>query len=97
MSSTSLLILSFPNFQKVQNCSIGKLVSLMDQLFFRQDVGAVIGVALSMMENSQAAVKVEIRNRGAARGSIGEVDRKGMFVPLQKFIDVYREMGNSFV
>lgn len=49
--SASLIILSFPSFQKIPNCSIGKLVSAMDRIFYHQEIGAVIGVSLKMMMN----------------------------------------------
>jgi hypothetical protein len=97
--SASLLILSFPSLQKVQNCSIGKLVSLMDQLFPHQDVGAVIGISLSMMKNSQAVVQEEIRNRKAAvQEKIQELcggERK-FFEPYSDFSACYRQNGELF-
>lgn len=56
--SASLLIICAPSFNMIPNCSTGKLVSLMDQIFWKQDVGAVIGVSLSMMKNSKIEVLV---------------------------------------
>ncbi|KAH0786633.1 TBC domain containing protein [Histomonas meleagridis] len=58
--SAALLILSFPTFQKIQNCSSGKLVSVMDGIFYRQEIGAIIGVALSMMYKANDNVEEEI-------------------------------------
>jgi hypothetical protein len=96
--SASLLIFSFPSFHQVRNCSTGKLVSLMDQLLGKQDVGAVIGVSLSMMQNSTAAVQAEIRNRQqfVAKPDTVPEPQKKMFAPITRFAAAYREAGNLF-
>jgi hypothetical protein len=93
--SASLLILSFPSFLKVPNCSTGKLVSLMNQLFQHQDIGAVIGVALSMMANSAAAVQEEIRNRRSTQTRMEAVieGHRKFFVPNRDFSKCYGESG----
>jgi hypothetical protein len=98
--SASLLILSFPSFQKVQNCSVGKLVSIMDQIFPHQDVGAVIGISLSMMSNSPAAVQEEIKNRRTPATQAKErpplEGRRKFFKPNVAFSTYYRESGELF-
>jgi hypothetical protein len=91
--SASLLILSFPSFLKVSNCSVGKLVSLMDEVFRQQDVGAVIGVSLSMMEKSKAAVQTEIRNREPPPKT---QEAKDPFEPVLKYARCYFDNGQLF-
>jgi hypothetical protein len=91
--SASLLILSFPSFLKVSNCSVGKLVSLMDEIFSQQNVGAVIGVSLSMMGNSKAAIQAEIKNRQPTK----DREETGLFVPVGDFAQCYLENRNLFM
>jgi hypothetical protein len=91
--SASLLILSFPSFLKVSNCSVGKLVSLMDDVFRQQDVGAVIGVSLSMMEKSKAAVQAEIKNREPPPKT---QEAQGPFTPVDMFAQCYFDNGQLF-
>ena len=95
--SASLLILSFPSFQKVANCSTGRLVSLMDQIFYQQDVTTVIGVALSMMEKSEEAIRHEINSRkktGTKNTTPGQ--RVQLFEPNTRFTTCYTACGNLF-
>jgi hypothetical protein len=92
--SASLLILSFPSFLRVSNCSSGKLVALMDELFVQQDVGAVIAVSLSMMDNSQADVRAEIKNHKSGEHAVAEEDA---FLPNSTFSDCYAKYGPLFM
>jgi hypothetical protein len=78
---------------KVSNCSAGKLVAVMDEVFGHQNIGAVIGVSLSMMDNSKAAIQAEIRNRQRPK----ERDGSGPFVPVRDFAQCYIEKGNLFM
>jgi hypothetical protein len=67
----------------------------MDQLFQHQDVGAVIGVSLSMMEHSRPAVEEEIKNRHPP-GSHRELaleEQRPFFQPHQVFGRFYLESG----
>ena len=54
--SASLLIMSFPSFSIIPDCSTGKMVSMMDIIAREQDVGNLIGVSLSMMDRSKPEV-----------------------------------------
>jgi hypothetical protein len=87
--SASLLILSFPSFLKVSNCSVGKLVSLIDEVFAQQHVG----VALSTMENSKAAVQAEIKNRQPTK----DREETGLFVPVSDFAQCDIENAKLFM
>lgn len=59
--SASLVILSFPSFQQIPNCSTGKLVSILDRIFYNQEIGALIGVSLKMMNASISDENQELR------------------------------------
>ena len=60
--SASLLIMSFPSFSIIPDCSTGKMVSMMDIISREQDVGNLLGVALSMMERSPHEVEKSMMN-----------------------------------
>ena len=91
--SASIIILSFPSFIKIPNCSSGKLVSLMDQVFYYQDVGAVIGVSLSMMKNSQHEVVTAINEKV----HIPDVQSTSlMFQPLTIYDESYKKYPDLF-
>ena len=92
--SASLIILSFPSFIRIPNCSSGKLVSLMDQVFYNQDVGAVIGVSLSMMKNSQQEMETAMKTKTRVQ-SIPE--HLMMFQPINEYSEAYKKYPDLFM
>jgi hypothetical protein len=92
--SAALLILTFPSFVRVSSCSAGQLLSLMDELFTQHDIGAVIAVSVSMMENSREEVQVEIRNRKVVGA---QMQGSGVFAPNSAFSDCYAKHGSLFL
>lgn len=91
--SASLLILSFPSFHRVANCSSGRLVTLMDQIFHQQDVSTVIGVALSMMEKSEDAIRHEIEGRKKpVLETPAPTKRAPLFEPISRFTQCYESL-----
>lgn len=51
--SASLIIFALQTFMLIPDCSSAKLVSLLDDIFPKFDIGAIIAVALNMMEESK--------------------------------------------
>lgn len=92
--SASLIILSFPSFLKIPNCSSGKLVSVMDQIFYNQDVGAVIGVSLSMMNSSKHELETAMKKKHATHGVTNDLQ---MYQPVTEFDDIYKKYENLFL
>lgn len=92
--SASLIILSYQSFAKIPNCSSGKLVSVMDQIFYHQDVGAVIGVSLSMMKKSKNEMQTQIKMRSAPKK---QNDANQYFKPLTQFSEVYSKYPSMFM
>ncbi|KAH0787101.1 TBC domain containing protein [Histomonas meleagridis] len=92
--SASLLIMSFPTLQKIQNCSSGKLVSLMDGIFSKLDIGTAIGVSLSMM--SAAHIKeIDEINNDVKNEDVNNIKMK-LFEPDEQFQICYTNNGQLF-
>ena len=96
--SASLLILSFPSFQKIPDCSTGKLVSTMDQIFYHQEIGALIGVSLSMMNKSNIEVDEPLSPRASKPTIIEELKIGGrvLFKPNDDYNKAYEEDSSLF-
>ena len=80
--SATLMIFSFPTLQKIQNCSIGKLVSLLDTIFVKQEIGPIIGVSLAIMQEEH----IDLKSIGNHEESFIQT---GMFKPVEKFMNCY--------
>ncbi|OHT10952.1 hypothetical protein TRFO_43679 [Tritrichomonas foetus] len=97
--SASLLILSFPSFQKIPNCSTGKLVSTMDQIFYSQEIGAIIGVSLSMMRRNGRTNTEGKEALGRQVCGVEEVMRTAgrvLFEPVSIYNKIYEEVPSLF-
>ncbi|EAY15481.1 hypothetical protein TVAG_210110 [Trichomonas vaginalis G3] len=92
--SASLIILSYQSFAKIPNCSSGKLVSVMDQIFYHQDVGAVIGVSLSMMKKSKNEMQTQMKLRNTIKKQSETTD---YFCPISQFSDIYSKYPSMFM
>ncbi|KAK8895652.1 hypothetical protein M9Y10_024122 [Tritrichomonas musculus] len=96
--SASLIILSFPSFQQVPNCSTGKLVSMLDRIFYNQEIGAVIGVSIKMMTSSNANNKDE-NSSSEKRKKSSSIFKSGgviLFKPITKYNDTYESVEALF-
>jgi hypothetical protein len=97
--SSSLLILSFPSFLTIQDCSIGKLMSHMDGIFRDQDIGAAIGLTLSLMKRSQAEIQTKNKIPERRQLSVFEIDpaMQWLFQVNLKYSEAYAKMGPLFL
>lgn len=48
--AAALLVFSYPSFKKIDHCSTSRILPICDQVFSKQPVGSVIGVAIQLME-----------------------------------------------
>lgn len=96
--SASLIILSFPSFQQIPNCSSGKLVSMLDRIFYNQEIGAVIGVSLKMMNASFSSNKDEIKSYRKKKIPISTLKSGGivLFQPYVTYNIAYDSAGPLF-
>ena len=86
--TASLIILSFPSFASLPNCSTGTLVSMMDSIFARQDPGTLIGCSIVMMDNFKFSDADEpIQEQESYSES---------FSPDESYSKVYKECGGLF-
>lgn len=100
--SAALLILSFPSFFSIPSCNSGKLISIMDQVFFKQDIGAVIGVALSMMHNEEEKVNQEIKEHDENKKVLDvpskpKNSKKALFQPDRQYEECYSNFSGLYV
>jgi hypothetical protein len=97
--SSSLLILSFPAFLAIEDCSIGKLMSHMDGIFRDQDIGAAIGLTLSLMKRSQAEIQTKNEKQERRRLVAFETDPavQWLFQVNLEYSGAYAKMGPLFL
>ena len=92
--SACLLILSFPTFQKIQNYN-GKFVSLIDQIFFKQDIGSIICISLSMMYSEHPNIQ-PCQPKIIQAKPVKQINDMKIFEPDSKFTDYYSVFDNLF-
>ncbi|OHS98845.1 TBC domain containing protein [Tritrichomonas foetus] len=91
--SASLLIHSFPSISMIPDCSLGKVVSVLDKIFIKQNIGNVIGVSIAMM--SKNAIK-EPEDLPAVEEPI--VSPMNPFFTLDfSSATIYKENGSLFI
>ena len=66
----------------------------MDQIFYNQDVGAVIGVSLSMMNSSKHELETAMKKKHATHGVTNDLQ---MYQPVTEFDDIYKKYENLFL
>lgn len=95
--TASLLILSFPSFMSIPHCSTGKLVSLMDQIFYKLDIGAIIGVALAMLKNRNNRKIVQGNEQDFTKKSfISKASEISLYTPDESYQKIYQNFDNLF-
>ncbi|OHT12008.1 TBC domain containing protein [Tritrichomonas foetus] len=60
--AASLIIFSFPSFQKIKNCSTPHILPLCDKIFSQQPIGSVVGVALTIFTEKSKEINIKKGN-----------------------------------
>jgi hypothetical protein len=97
--SAALLILSFPSFLSLDNCSMGKLVTQMGSIFKEQNVGDLIGMTLSLMKRSEAEIQTKVKIVDRKPLTVFEVDAaaRWLFSVDTNYSDAYVQLGPLFL
>jgi hypothetical protein len=96
--ASSLLILSYPSFLAITNCSIGKLVSQMDAIFRGQNIGNTLGMALSLMKKSSAEIKTKNLTPPIRELKVEIEPRLQSLIQFStEYSDLYEKLGPLFV
>jgi len=98
--SASLMILCYPSFHLIPNCSSGRLASVLDDIINKQDIGIAIGIALSIMkqnkipfENSMSFTKKSINSKTFPH----QLTKYKLFDPIMDHAKCYSKYGDLFV